>query len=132
MQISPVDREIFTLPAGTWEVRTRVGDAVVDGGLAGEDEVAVGVVADLVGGAAGVAGEDLLEQGPDAGDLVGLDDQVGDGALLRMAGWCSTTRACGSIWRRPGSPPASSTAAVQAAWPTQVVSTGEATNCIAS
>ena len=36
--------------------------------------------ADLLGRAAGVPGEHLLQQEPHAGDLVGLEDEVGDGA----------------------------------------------------
>ena len=47
-------------------------------------------------------------------------------------GWWISTRAFGSAVRMPGAPAASSTAAADAAWPTQVVATGGCRNVIVS
>jgi len=47
-------------------------------------------------------------------------------------GWCSTTRACGRMPRRPGVPAASSTAPAAIASPTHVVTTGALMYCIVS
>ncbi len=49
-----------------------------------------------------------------------------------LAGCPSSTRACSRTNRRPGSPPASSTAAVEAACPTQNVEIGACTYVIVS
>ena len=47
-------------------------------------------------------------------------------------GWWMRTRAFGSVYRSPGAPAASSTAAAEAACPTHIVDTGDRRNCIVS
>ena len=47
-------------------------------------------------------------------------------------GWWISTRALGSASRLPAAPAASSTAAAEAAWPTQIVLIGAWMNCIVS
>jgi hypothetical protein len=83
-------------------------------------EVAVGVLTDLLGGAAGVPRQDLVEHRLHPGDLLRLQDQVRDRAACLGGGLAQDTRPCGRIVRFPASPPASSTAAVQAALSTHV------------
>src|SRR5918999_3748017 len=83
-----------------------VDDAVLLGLVGGHDEVAVGVVADLVHVLAGVGGQDLVQHPPHAQDLAGLDLDVDRLAL--------------------GPAPA------EAAWPMQVVATSGLTYCMVS
>ena len=117
------------LPAGD----DVVGQPVVHRLRGGEDLVPVGVGAQRRDVLPGVPAEDLLHlrAHPERSPW-----PAGPGPAAcparRADGWCSTTRACGSSVRRPGAPPASSTAAADAAWPTQVVATGARTNCIVS
>ena len=47
-------------------------------------------------------------------------------------GWWIITRALGSAFRMPGAPAASSSEAIEQAWPTQRVATGGWMNCIVS
>ena len=66
------------LPAGD----DLVHDPVLHGALGGKDEVAVGVLDDLLEGLAGVEGDQLLQEPAVARDLLGLDLDV-DGLALR-------------------------------------------------
>src|SRR5215475_10445894 len=59
----------------------RVGESVVDCLLSAERLVPVGVAPDLGDGMTGVAAEYLVDLGPYPGHLLGLDRQVGQGAL---------------------------------------------------
>ena len=68
----------------------------------------------------------------DPDHLVGLQDQVGDGAPALRGRLVQHDPACGSTARRPGSPAASSTAPAAIAWPTHVVATGAWMNCMVS
>ena len=62
-----------------------------------------------------------------------LDVDVGGLALqARPSGWWIRIRELGSANRLPFVPAASSTAAIEAAWPTQIVCTSGLTNCIVS
>jgi len=92
-----------------------VHHAVVTGLLGTEDEVALGVRVDPLDRLAGVLGHDLLHATTLAGDLGGVDLDVGRLPLDAAVGWWRSTREFGSAYRFPPDPAARITAAAEAA-----------------
>lgn len=77
--------------------------------------------------------EDLVEPRSWPQDVAGVDVDVGGLAPSPNAsGWWMSTRECGRAYRLPLAPPASSTAAIEAAIPMQIVMTSGLTYCMVS
>ena len=78
-----------------------VGEAVVDGFVGFEPEVAVAVEFDLCGVFAAVVAEDLVEAGAETEDFLGFDFRsvAGPVRMPEISGWWSRMRLLGSMNR---------------------------------
>ena len=69
---------------------------------------------------------------PLAAAVIQKDIKAGEEWRPAINGWCRSTRLCGSANLFPLVPPASSTAPIDAAWPSAMVATSGLTYCMVS
>ena len=115
-------------------IQLLIDDAIGDGFVGLEPEVAVAVLVDLFDGLAGVLGHDFVHALAEAEHFLGFDGEVGGGALHDAAdeGLVEHDAALGRAERLPAVPEASSQAPMEAARPRQVVATSQRRNCMVS
>src|SRR5229473_1086685 len=110
-----------------------INDPIFLGLFGNHDVVTLHVLLDAVEGLAGVTNQDVAGDLAHAQDLARLDVDVGGLAGYPPSeGWWISTRACGSENLFPFAPAASSSAAIEAACPMQIVLTSGRINCMVS